>query len=340
MSVPPPIRFAAIGLDHPHVIGMALALRRAGAEFAALVPQAGPLGEGVRKLFLSPGPRAKREILDDAAIDLVVSAAVPDERAALGIAVMRAGKDYLVDKPGFTDLDQLERVRAVQAETGRRYAVYFSERFENPATARASELVAAGAIGRVLQTVGLGPHRLNAGQRPAWFFERARYGGILTDLGSHQADQFLHFTGAAEARVVASRVANHAHPEHPGLEDFGEMLLETDGATGYARVDWFTPDGLPTWGDGRLVLLGTDGTIEIRKEVDLAGREGGSHLFLVDREGVRHEAAATPAPFAARFLDDLRGRTETAMSQHHCFAASELALRAQAAAGRVPGASS
>ena len=54
------------------------------------------------------------------------------------------------------------------------------------------------------------------------------------------------------------------------------------------RVDWFTPDGLPTWGDGRLTILGTEGTIELRKYVDIAGRPGGDHLFLVDKKGVRH----------------------------------------------------
>jgi predicted dehydrogenase len=243
---------------------------------------------------------------------------------------MRHGKDFMTDKPGVTTLDQLADVRRAQAETGRIYSVCFSERFENQATVRASELVAGGAIGRVVQTVGLGPHRINASTRPEWYFQRARYGGILCDIASHQMDQFLHFTGASEARVVASRIANHAHPEYPELEDFGEVLLEGDGCSGYVRVDWFTPDGLSTWGDGRLTLLGTEGFIEIRKNIDLAGHPNGSHLFLVDGEETRRiDCSDVVLPYGRQLLHDVMDRTETAMTQEHCFRACELALRAQ-----------
>ena len=65
-------------------------------------------------------------------------------------------------------------------------------------------------------------------------------------------------------------------------------MLRGDRGTGYIRVDWFTPDGLSTWGDGRLTILGTDGFIEIRKNVDIGGRPGGSHLFLVDQKDTRY----------------------------------------------------
>ena len=140
----------------------------------------------------------------------------------------------------------------------------FSERFEVEAVTRADELVRAGAVGTVVQTVGLGPHRLNRATRSSWFFERERYGGILCDIASHQVDQFLHFTGSTEAEVVASAVGNFANPDDPGLEDFGEILLRSQSGQGYIRVDWYTPDGLPTWGDGRLTILGTEGYIELR----------------------------------------------------------------------------
>jgi predicted dehydrogenase len=326
-----------MGLDHPHIFGMAHAVVSAGAELAWLHPPDAPLAAAFAKLH--PGARPAREpaeILEDPAVSLVLCAGVPCERAPLGIEVMRHGKDFLVDKPGFTTLGQLEEARRVQRETGRIYSVCFSERFESRAAERASQLVAQGAIGRVIHTVGLGPHRANLGQRPAWFFERERYGGILTDIASHQVDQFLHFTGSRAARVVYSAVANRAHPEHPELEDFGEALLEGEGASGYVRVDWFTPPGLPVWGDGRLFLLGTEGSLELRKYLDPAGRPGGDHLFLADgRETCHIDCRDVPLPFGARLLDDVRARTETAMSQAHCFLASELALSAQAQARRL-----
>ena len=328
------MRFGVIGLNHNHIYGMTDLLLDAGAELAAFfAPEPELVAEFARRYPQAPRAHSAEEILESSSIQLIASASIPDERAGLGVSTMRHGKDYLVDKPGFTTLDQLAQARAVQRETGRIYSVCYSERFQNRATVRAGELVQSGAIGRPIQTIGLGPHRLNAPTRPPWFFQRSRYGGILTDIGSHQADQFLFFTGSTSAEVVAAQVANFAHPEYPELEDFGDMMLRGDAGRGYIRVDWFTPDGLGTWGDGRLTILGTDGFIELRKYIDLAGRPGGDHLFLVDKTQTRYmDCGSTELPFGRQLLDDVRHRTETAMSQAHAFLASELALKAQAMA--------
>ena len=331
------VRFGVVRVNHNHIYGQVGALLGAGAELVSFfAPEADLAAE-----FAARYPQARRvgsaaEVLEDESIQLVASAAIPDERGPLGVAAMRHGKDYFSDKPAFTTLEGLAEARRVQAETGRIYSIYYGERFGNAATVRAGELVAAGAIGRPLQTIGLGPHRLNAPSRPAWFFEHARYGGILCDIASHQIDQFLFFTGSTAGEVVAAQVANFAHPEYPGLEDFGDVLLRGDGGTGYVRVDWFTPDGLPTWGDTRLTILGTEGYIEIRKNCDIAGRPGANHLFLVDREGTRYvDCSRVELPFGRQLVADVLERTETAMTQAHSFLATELALRAQAQAQRL-----
>jgi predicted dehydrogenase len=331
------IRFAAIGLNHGHIYGQTEAVVRGGGELVSFFAAEDDLAAAYAKRF----PQAKRarneaEVLEDSSLQLVVSAAIANERAPLGVRVMRHGKDYMADKPGITTLKQLAEVRRVQAETKRIYSILYSERHENRATVRAGELVQAGAIGRVIQTVGLGPHRMNPNTRPAWFFDREQYGGILCDIASHQFDQFLFFTGSTECEVVASQVGNLHHPQYPGLEDFGDAMVRGNGGTGYVRVDWFTPDGLATWGDGRLTILGTDGFIEIRKNVDIAGREGGNHLFLVDQKQTRYVDCKDQAlPYGTRLVDDVLNRTETAMPQRHCFLAMELALQAQAGARRL-----
>ncbi len=328
------VRIAAIGLNHDHIYGMTEQLLGAGAELAFFHEP----DEALAARYAAKFPQARRvadrrAILDDASIACVLTAAVNADRAGIGIEAMRHGKDVLADKPGVTTFDQLAALRAAHAETGRRYIIHFSERVSQPSTAQAEALVAAGAIGRVINTTGLGPHRMRPAGRPDWFFQRARSGGILVDIAAHQFDQFLTFTGSATAEVVAATARNTAHPQFPELQDFGEALVRTDHATGYIRVDWFTPEGLPTWGDGRIVLLGTEGTIELRKYVDIAGRPGGDHLFLFDGKQVRHiDCAAYVPPFGTRFVADLRDRTETAMTQAHAFAATELALKAQAMA--------
>ena len=337
MTTLKPIRVAAIGANHPHIYGMTRAVLNAGAELIFFHVEEDDLAAAYQKAF----PQARRvadrrEILEDRSIQLVVSATIPDLRAATAIDVMHHGKDVMVDKPGVITLEQLAEVRRVQAETGRIFSVCFSERFEVRAAVRASELVAGGAIGKVVQTIGIGPHSLGLNPRPEWFFQRRRYGGILCDIAAHQCDQFLHFTASTEAQVVASHIANYANPGKPELEDFGEVLLRGNGGTGYVRVDWYTPKGLSTWGDGRLVILGTDGYIELRKYVDIAGRAGTDHLFLVDQKETRYiECSDQALPYGPRLLDDIRNRTETAMPQAHCFLATELALKAEAQAVRL-----
>lgn len=332
----PRIKFSVIGLNHGHINSQTRAVLRGGGELVSFYAKEPDLAVAFAKEFPQAKlARSQKEILEDNSVQLIVSASIPNERAPLGIEVMRHGKDFMVDKPGITTLEQLSEARRVQAQTHRIYSIMYSERLENRATVKAGELAKAGAIGKVIQTIGLGPHRMNPKSRPAWFFERERYGGIICDIGSHQFDQFLFFTGSIHAEVIASQVGNFHHPQYPGLEDFGDTMVRGDGGVGYIRIDWFTPDGLPTWGDGRLTVLGTDGYIEVRKNVDIGGKTG-AHLFLVDQKGVRYiESGNVPLPYGEQLVNDIINRTETAMPQAHCFLATELALQAQKKAQKI-----
>ena len=329
----PTVRFSVIGVNHDHINGMTSAVIRGGGELVAVYAKEPELAAAYAKRFPQATiARSEQEVLDSD-VQLVLSAAIPDERAPIGVRVMQHGKDFLSDKPGITTLEQLAEARRVQAQTTRIYSILYSERHEVRAAIKAGDLIQAGAIGRVVQTVNLAPHRIGnvaGGTRPDWFWHKARYGGILCDIGSHQADQFLFYTGSTRADVVSAQVGNVAHKDRPEFEDFGDMVFTGDGGTGYIRVDWFTPDGLSTWGDGRLTILGTDGYIELRKYVDIAGRPGGNHLFLVDQKQTRYiDCKDVELPFGPRLVADVVNRTETAMPQAHCFLATELVLEAQ-----------
>ncbi|HEX3543791.1 MAG TPA: Gfo/Idh/MocA family oxidoreductase [Candidatus Acidoferrum sp.] len=331
------LKFSVIGVNHDHIFVQVEAARRGGGELVSFYAKEPELAAAFRKHYPDLKlARSEKEILEDPSIPLILSASIPADRAPLGIEVMRHGKDFMVDKPGMTSLEQLAEVRSIQKSTGRIYSVMYSERFENRATVRAGEIAEAGEIGRVLQTIGTGPHRMNPSQRPPWFFERERYGGILCDIGSHQFDQFLYFTNSKKAAIVASQIGNLNHPQYPGVEDFGDVMLRGDHGTGYIRVDWFTPNGLATWGDGRLFVLGTDGYLEIRKNIDIAERDLGSHLFQVDQKGTRYiDCKDVPLPYGEQLINDVLDRTDTAMNQEHCFYAMELALTAEKQAQRI-----
>ncbi|NND90830.1 MAG: Gfo/Idh/MocA family oxidoreductase [Granulosicoccus sp.] len=329
------LKFAAIGLDHRHIYEQVGRLLELGASCTGFWTDGEPEPlKGFTRRFPELQRVADPAVLyDDPDVQLIVTAAIPRERAGIALRAMHAGKDVMSDKPGVTTLADLQRLRVAVAETGRIWSVNFSERFEVPATQKAAELVAEGRIGRVVQTLGMGPHRLNKPTRPDWFFDTAAYGGILADIGSHQIDQFLIFTGSSDAEIVSSTVANYNNSGTPGLQDFGEIVLRSDRGHGYVRLDWYTPDGLPTWGDGRLTILGTEGYIELRKYVDIAGRDGTNHLFLVDGHGMEHiDCSGQPLPYYQQLISDIEQRSETAMSQAHCFKVMELALRAQSQA--------
>ena len=333
-----PLTLGVIGIDHRHIFGQLEKMQALGCTckgwWTEGTPQ--PLDGVIERFPDIPRVADRRTLLDDPEIDMILLADVPVHRADRAIEAMRAGKDVMTDKPGCTTLDQLAALRACVADTGRIWSIDFSERFEVPAVTRAAELIAEGSIGQVIQTVGLGPHRLNRATRPDWFFDEAAYGGILTDIASHQVDQFLFFTGSTDAEIVTSSVGNFANPDDPGLQDFGEIMLRSDRGQGYIRVDWYTPDGLPTWGDGRLTILGTEGYIELRKYVDVAGRDGTDHVFLVNGDVCEHiDASDAPLPYFERLIHDVNTRSETAMAQAHCFKVMELALTAQSQAARL-----
>jgi len=338
MSNQPTVRIAVIGLNHYHIYHLVDVLVEAGADLASYFA----VEDDLAGQFSQRYPQARRaghirQVLEDESIQVVVCAAIPDERAHIGVQAMQHGKDFFVDKPGFTTLEQVSTARQAHADTGRTFSVGYG-RLTSKAMNRAGALIKGGAIGRPLQTIGLGPHRLNAAKRPDWFFERKRYGGIIADLGTHLVDQFLYFTGSSSAEVVTAQVGNYNHPQYPELEDFGDAVLRGDsGQTGYLRVDWFTPDGLGTFGDQRLIVTGTDGYIEVRGTCDLAGRPGGQHLFLVDQTGVQYlDCRNEEVEFGERFLDDVRHRTQIAIDQDHCFRVAELTLSAQDAAQAIP----
>ncbi|MGI3183894.1 Gfo/Idh/MocA family protein [Nioella aestuarii] len=329
-----PLRMAAIGIDHRHVYGMAANMVDAGADFVGWWTEGHPNTEAgfVKRFPDVPRAASGEELLADPTIDLILLSGIPRDRAGWAVKAMQAGKDVLSDKPGCTTVEQLDALKTCVADTGRIWSIDFSERFEVPAVTRAAELVAEGAIGKVVQTLGIGPHRLNRDTRPDWFFDRDAYGGIITDIGSHQIDQFLFFTGSEEAEVTLANVANYANPDDPGLQDFGEIALRSAQGHGYIRLDWYTPDALPTWGDGRLTILGTEGYIELRKYVDV-GSDGTDHLVLVNGDRCEKiDASGAGMPFFARLIEDIRNRTETAMTQAHVFKVCELSLTAQAMA--------
>lgn len=325
-------KFAAIGLDHGHIYGMCNGLIEAGADLVAVFDPDPQKVEGFCRKYPQAKATTAEEILADRTISLVASASIPVDRPSWGLKALNHGKHYFCDKPGFTTLDQVEAAKKAVEETGLKWGIYYSERLHVESAIFAGQLVDEGAIGRVVNVIGTGPHRASPKQRPDWFFDPTQYGGILCDIGSHQIEQFLHYSGAKDAKVLHSKVANYNFKEYPQFQDFGDAALVADnGATFYFRVDWFTPDGLGSWGDGRVLILGTEGYIEVRKYIDIAREQQGNHLFLVNNKGEKYYQLSGKVgfPFFGQFILDCLNGTENAMTQEHAFKAASLCIEAQ-----------
>ncbi len=334
--------FSAVRLDHGHIYGMCNGLTEAGGTLKYVYdPDKKKVAAFLKAFPQARAANSEEEVLEDRETRMIAGAAVTSERCALGLRAMDAGKDYFTDKAPFTTLDQLASARQKVKDTEKKYMVYYAERLHDEGSILAGYIARSGEIGKVISVTGFGPHRLGAPGRPAWFFEREKYGGILCDIGSHQFEQFLYYAEEEDAAVTSSRIANFAHPDYPELEDFGDALLTgKNGAAGYFRLDWFTPDGLRTWGDGRMFIQGTKGFIEIRKYVNIASeQEGGGHVFVVNDRGERYLNAAgvTGYPFFGDLILDCLNRAENAMTQEHAFKAAELCLVAQRDAVRISG---
>ena len=326
--------FSAVRLDHGHIYGMTNGLLEAGGTLKYVYDPDPKKVENFCRTYPQAIPaRSEEEALHDPHTHLIAGAAVTSERCALGLRAMTAGKDYFTDKAPFTTMAQLNAAKDMVAKTGRKYMVYYSERLHVEGAILAGYMIDQGEIGRVISVTGFGPHRLMAPNRPAWFFEKEKYGGILCDIGSHQIEQYLHFAGEEDATVQLARVANYNNPTYPELEDFGDCsILGKKGTTNYFRVDWFNPDGLRTWGDGRTFILGTEGYIEIRKYINVAtDKVDGDHVFLVNGKGEKYIQATglTGYPFFGQLILDCLNRTENAMTQAHAFKAAELCLQAE-----------
>ena len=331
------IRFGIIGLDHNHVYNHARMLLDAGAELVSYYSGKPELiAEFAQRYPDIPAARSMQEILEDSSIDVIAGSAMPPDRAEISIKAMQHGKDVLSDKPAVINLEQLAEIERVQRETGRIWALYSNEHHDRHCTIKAGQLVAQGAIGRVVQTTGFGPHHPRPPSRPAWFFDRSISGGIIGDIGAHQIEQFLFFTGSTTASIVSAQTGNFGHPEYPEFEDYGDVSLVGDGGVGWFRVDWYTPASIKVPGDIRLFLLGTDGYMEMRKYIDPAGRPGAEHLLVVNKDGAHFvDTTAVPLTFGARLLDDVRNRTETAIPQARSFLTIRLATQAQLSARRL-----
>ena len=324
------LNIGVLGIDHGHIFDMLDEMLKEGCTCKFFWTEGSPLtlNEFIKKYPNIKRVEDKEKILDDQEIDIILISSIPVDRAKLAIHCLNAGKDVMVDKPGCTTIDQLNELKKTVKKTGKIWSVNFSERFHVSAVTKAEELISNGLIGTVKQTIGTGPHRQGNYEDLNGFMKERVMVELLQNRITSNSSIFI-FTGSNEAKI------NHAlveilKKEFPGFQDFGEINLTSNKGHGYIRLDWFTPDALPTWGDGRLLILGDKGYLEIRKYTDIARSKKGNHLFYANNNEVKYiDCSEVGLPYFRNLINDVLDRTETACLQELTFLSMELAIKAQ-----------
>lgn len=336
MSSQSSLSIAAIGMAHEHIYGQVRMLVAQGARLVGCY-DADP--EPCRKL-LAEYPQAKiaqteEELLNDPAVEVIVTAAVPSERANIGLRALAQGKHVFTDKPGIINQAQLSALKEATRNSGKKYLIYYQMR-RAPLVWEMVRRIRSGDIGKVVQVMSVCPHRCGADARPDWFFDLARSGSILMDIGVHHLDLHLLFTGQARGNLRYARMDCVRFTEYEGFYDYGEALFEYAGGsiTGSFRLDWLSPDGLNAHGDGRFLVLGSEGYLDYRPSVELAGRVGKGHLFVVNqRESLALSPAdVAPTTFSADLYQDFVDGGEKSMIQESIFNTAEMLLEAESEA--------
>ncbi len=331
--------FSVMGLNHGHINGQVRGLLATGKWRLKHVYAR---EEELRADFLGRNPDATpaldpEEVLNDPEVELVASAAINADRGPLAVQALEAGKHFFVDKPCVTTVEQLENVLAAVKTSGKRWFAFFGEMVTQVAVDWVRDELQKGNLGEPVHFMGLGPHTLRLPTRPDWMFDRARYGGILNDIASHQMAQFVYWMGQ-DPIPQFSRVGNLHHPEVPDFEDFGDATLTgSKGGTGYIRVDWFTPDGLPAFGDIRQQLITTEAYVEHRKTIDIGDPTGRPKLILTrkDRAPEVVDLSGKRADFFERLTRDVEEGSETAIPFDLSYKASRAILELQRDAHRL-----
>ena len=333
--------FSVIGLNHGHINGQAKGLLDSGKwKLKHVFAEE----DDLREAFVARFPdvtvaESVEQVLADEEVELIASASINAHRGPLAVQSLRAGKHFFVDKPCVTTLEQMEEIKKAVEETGLKWFAFFGEMLTHVGVKWVRQELEKGNLGEPVHFMGLGPHTLRINGRPDWMFNRELHGGILNDIASHQIAQFGYWM-MQDPIPQFSRVGNLHHPHKPEFEDFGDAtLLGSKGATGYIRADWFTPEGLPAFGDIRQQLITTDAYVEHRKTIDIGDPQGGrGGKLIVTRMNKGPEIidlSKTPMTFFDDLTADVENGSETAIPFDLGYKASKAILEMQRDAVRL-----
>ncbi|MBQ7109415.1 MAG: Gfo/Idh/MocA family oxidoreductase [Clostridia bacterium] len=240
-----------------------------------------------------------RELLDDAAVDIVAIGDYYGIRGKMVIEALKAGKHVICDKPICTDIAQLDEIEKLVKETGLQVCCMLDLRYM-PQIPKVCELISSGEIGEIINASFTGQHCLDYGNRPGWYFEEGKHGGTINDIAIHGVDIVRFITGKNLTKVNFAKTWNAFAKEEPEFKDCGQFMAEMENMSLMADVSYAAPKFrgiMPTYWD--FYFWGTKGMIKFNLKSSTI------HIFKTDEEII--ECAPSKTQYLQDFLLEIKG---------------------------------
>lgn len=239
-------------------------------------------------------------MLDQFRPDLVSVGGVYGFNGDWNARTLSRGIPTVTDKPAASTWAQLDRLRALcAADTSRVLLTEFDFHARRDFRA-ARACVLDGRIGEIVLVTAQKSYRF--GQRPAWYADRAAYGGLVLWIASHGIDAVEFVTGR-RITSCTGQGGNISRPDYGTSEDHVAIVAGLDnGGTAIVHADFGRPPAAPSHGDDRLRVVGSAGVVEVRDGVcrltttDVPETDVTASVDELPMHQALLEAALTPSP--------------------------------------------
>jgi myo-inositol 2-dehydrogenase / D-chiro-inositol 1-dehydrogenase len=217
--------------------------------------------EEAMEAFGCPVVEDYHELLANPELDIVAVANENDRRAEVIVAAIAAGKDVICDKPLALTMAEQDAIEETVAANPQRRVLNLLTLRGQPIWRALREVLNCGRIGSPAFTHVRMAVRLKRDERPPWFLDARRSGGLFLDLLIHGLDQVEWVTGRQITAMTAT-TGNLGEPDEQHLRDHAAVFCEMeDGSAALCEGQRMLPD--TKGADYRVTVAGTSGYADL-----------------------------------------------------------------------------
>lgn len=210
-----------------------------GAELVAVANWREPSATALAERYAIPHVTADwNEIVEATDVDAAVVATPNALHAPQSVALLRAGKHVIVEKPMAMSVGECDEMIGASRASGAFLMVAHCWRFRDEVRAM-RERVASGELGEVVKTRGYGAHATWGPE--GWFVDPALAGGgALVDMGVHAIDTARFLLGDPTPNRVCAAIGTRFGTYK--VDDDGILLITwSNGTNSVVESGWWQP---------------------------------------------------------------------------------------------------